>query len=144
MAFFKKNKKEDKVKEVKIAEDNSPEIRVDEQKLGKTKNDSEKKKILTNLVNTDLSWVLRNPRMSEKAMYASDKNVYVFDIDKRANKRLIMEAVKSIYKITPKKVNVSKIAKKNVRNQRTGIRGVKSGGKKAYIYLNEGDKINIV
>lgn len=95
-------------------------------------------------VNTDLSWVLKNPRMSEKAMYASDKNVYVFDLDKRANKRLITDAIKAIYNVTPKKVNVSKIATKKVRNQRTGIRGVKSGGKKAYVYLSEGDKITIV
>ncbi len=92
----------------------------------------------------DLSWVLHSPRMSEKAMYAADRNVYVFNIDPRANKQLIKEALKAIYKIEPVKINVSKIAKKKVRNQRTGVTGVKAGGKKAYVYLKEGDKINVV
>ncbi len=93
---------------------------------------------------SDLSWVLTAPRMSEKAMYAADKNVYMFNINPRANKVLIKEALKQVYKVVPAKVNVSKIATKNIRNQRTGVKGVKSGGKKAYVYLKKGDKINIV
>lgn len=92
----------------------------------------------------DLSWVLTAPRMSEKAMYAADKNVYVFNISQHANKQQVKDALKDIYKVEPTKINVSKIAKKNVRNQRTGIRGTKGGGKKAYVYLKDGDKINIV
>ncbi len=108
------------------------------------KNKAEKPAVVSVQGQTDLSWVLHAPRMSEKAMYAADRNVYVFNIDPRANKQLIKEALKVIYKIEPVKINVSKIAKKKVRNQRTGIVGVKAGGKKAYVYLKDGDKINIV
>ena len=134
MALFKKDTEEKKAKTAKGGSPDQPKA-----DLGK-----EKVAAQPVSVTTDLSWVLHSPRMSEKAMYAADKNVYIFNIDPRANKQQIQYAIKEIYDVEPEKVNVSKIARKNVRNQRTGIRGVKSGGKKAYVYLKEGDKINIV
>jgi large subunit ribosomal protein L23 len=86
--------------------------------------------------------VLRNPRITEKAAYASDKNVYTFDIAPRASKVEVVKAVKEIYKVTPIKVNVSAIPKKRVFRKNSV--GVKGGGKKAYVFLKKGDKIEFV
>ncbi|MEZ4114234.1 MAG: 50S ribosomal protein L23 [Candidatus Paceibacterota bacterium] len=57
-------------------------------------------------ISFDSGAVIRNPRITEKAAYASDKNVYTFDIAPRASKLEIVKAIKSIYKVTPIKVNV--------------------------------------
>jgi len=92
----------------------------------------------------DIARVLSHPRITEKATIGIDKGVYVFDVVKDANKKQIKEAIKLVYKVDPVKVHVTTIAKKNVRNARTGIKGVKSGGKKAYVYLKKGDTISIM
>lgn len=87
--------------------------------------------------------VLKNARITEKATDLSQNhNVYVFEVDKNTNKREISKAIKSIYKVTPEKIRTIKIPLKNVISR--GKKGVKSGGKKAYIYLKKGDKLEII
>lgn len=93
-------------------------------------------------ISFDSGSVIRNPRITEKAAYASDKNVYTFDIEPRASKVEIVKAIKSIYKVTPIKVNVVAVPKKRV--VRKNSLGVKGGGKKAYVFLKKGDKIEFV
>ena len=88
--------------------------------------------------------VLSQPRITEKATNGIENGVYVFDVAVNSNKKQIKEAIKRIYNVTPLKVNVTTIRRKTVRNPRTGIRGVKSGGKKAYVYLKKGDTISIM
>ncbi len=90
----------------------------------------------------DSGSVIRNPRITEKAAYASDKNVYTFDIASRASKIEIVKAIKAIYNVVPVKVNVVAIPKKRVVRKNT--LGVKGGGKKAYVFLKKGDKIEFV
>lgn len=91
----------------------------------------------------DLTPVLRHARITEKATVAQSNNVYVFDVAVATGKRDIMQAVKSLYGVTPRKVAVVNIKRKNVRNARTGRTGVKGGGKKAYVYLKKGDSITL-
>lgn len=87
--------------------------------------------------------VLLRPRITEKAAIAADKNnVYVFEVVKTANKDSIAASVKAQYKVTPVKVRVANIPAKKVFVR--GKRGVKSGGKKAYVYLKKGDKIELI
>jgi len=86
--------------------------------------------------------ILLNPRITEKSSKNAEKNVYVFDVSPRANKILIKKAIKDIYKVDAVKVNVSKIPLKAVFSR--GKKGVKSGGKKAFVYLKKGDKIEII
>jgi large subunit ribosomal protein L23 len=69
------------------------------------------------------------------------EGVYTFDISAGATKRDIKQAVKSIYKVTPRKVAVVTVRSKNVRSARSGKSGVKSGGRKAYVFLKKGDTI---
>lgn len=92
---------------------------------------------------TDLSFVLKAPRITEKATDSiANSNAYVFDVSPRANKVLIAQAVKARYGVTPIKVNIVPVPSKKVFSR--GKRGVKSGGKKAYVYLKKGDKIELV
>lgn len=95
-------------------------------------------------VGRDLSHVLRHPRITEKATVVGGEgsSIYVFDISPRATKHDVLEAVKLYYKATPVKVNVAKVPSKRVRVR--GKMGVKSGGKKAYVYLKKGETIEIV
>jgi large subunit ribosomal protein L23 len=87
--------------------------------------------------------VLLRPRMSEKAIVGADKaGVYVFEVGKEATKKQIAASVKAEYKVTPLKVRTAKIMEKAVFVR--GKHGVKSGGKKAYVYLKKGDKIEII
>lgn len=88
--------------------------------------------------------LIKNPRITEKASMLYEGNVYAFDILPKANKTEISKAIFEIYKVKPKKIAVVTIKPKKVLSKRTGVRGVKAGGKKAYVYLNKGDKINIV
>jgi ribosomal protein L23 len=92
---------------------------------------------------TDHSFVLLNPRITEKATFAASNGVYVFDVAVSANKKQIMSAVNALYNVKPRQVRIVNIRPKTVRNARTGKAGMKSGGKKAYVYLAKGETITI-
>lgn len=87
--------------------------------------------------------LLTRPRITEKATASALGSVYVFDVAGNATKRDIIAAVIALYKVTPRKVAIAAIPKKSVRSMRTGIRGTKGGGKKAYVYLAKGETISI-
>lgn len=87
--------------------------------------------------------VLLRPRITEKAAISADRaGVYVFEVLPSATKKSIAASVKAAYKVTPVKVRVAKIAPKAVFIR--GKKGVKKGGKKAYVYLKKGDKIELL
>lgn len=88
------------------------------------------------------SAVIMNPRITEKAANVSDQNVYTFDVYPDANKIEIVKAIKATYGFTPLRVNVLAIPKKRVF--RTTANGVKRGGRKAYVTLKKGDKIEFI
>jgi len=86
--------------------------------------------------------ILVGPRITEKAAIASETNVYVFNVAGDASKNEIKKEVKRIYKVDPIKVNVV-----NSKGKKTFIRGKKGSKKdtrKAYVYLKDGDNINII
>jgi large subunit ribosomal protein L23 len=87
--------------------------------------------------------VLVRPRITEKAAIGIDKsNVYVFEVTEEATKGSISASVKKVYGVTPVKVHVARIYDKKVIVR--GKRGTKTGGKKAYVYLKKGDKIELM
>ncbi|MFH0846325.1 MAG: 50S ribosomal protein L23 [Patescibacteria group bacterium] len=101
------------------------------------------KKAQKNILNVKgLENILVRPRLTEKASLSMEKNVYVFEVSVDANKPQIAAAIKELYKVEPLKVNIVQIPPKRIIYR--GKRGIKSGSKKAYIYLKEGDKINIM
>jgi len=86
--------------------------------------------------------LIKGVRITEKSSLAADKGRYTFNVTDNANKNEIKKAIKMMYKVTPVKVTITQITSKTV--VRRGIVGVKSGGKKAVVYLKKGDKIEFV
>lgn len=91
----------------------------------------------------DYAHVLSAPRITEKASMHSTRNVVTFDVATRTNKHEIKKAVHAIYKVTPRMIHIVSLHPKMKRNARTGRTGMTSAGKKAYVYLKEGDTITI-
>jgi|SRR3989344_1055004 len=89
----------------------------------------------------DISTILKHARITEKASMHQEQGVYTFDIARSASKRDVMQAVRSLYKVTPRMVRVVTIPVKSRRNARTGKLGNTGGGKKAYVYLKKGETI---
>lgn len=89
--------------------------------------------------------ILKNPRITEKATVLAEGNVYTFNVDTNTTKNEIIKSVKALYKVTPVQVRTVTIPTKKVtpktRNQKIGTKG---GGKKAYVYLKKGDKIEVL
>ena len=90
-----------------------------------------------------LAHVLKNPRITEKASMHQGSSVYTFDVATSATKTQIAAAIRSVYSVSPRKVRIVQIPSKQTRSTRTGKRGVKTGGKKAYVYLKNGETITI-
>lgn len=86
--------------------------------------------------------IIKNPRITEKASFNAEQNVYTFDITKSANKTEIKKAIFTLYKVKPTKVNVLTVPRKNIMSK--GKAGTKGGGRKALVYLKKGDKIEII
>ncbi len=86
--------------------------------------------------------LIKNPRITEKASTAFEKNVYTFEVATSANKTEISKAIFALYKVKPVKVNIVRIPRKKVMTR--GKEGTKGGGKKAFVYLKEGDKIEFI
>ena len=86
--------------------------------------------------------IIKKPRITEKASFAVEANVYSFDVSDNANKTEIKKAIFALYKVKPTKVNVLSVPRKNIVSK--GKIGVRGGGKKALVYLKKGDKIEFV
>lgn len=98
----------------------------------------------TTVVNKNLAGVLRNPRITEKAAYAAESNVYVFNIDMRATKEDVRNAIIAAYKVTPIKINIVNIKAKPVKSRRIRKTHYTARTKKAYVFLKKGQTIQIV
>ncbi len=90
----------------------------------------------------NLSSIILRPRITEKATMSSEKSVYVFEINPNSGKKDVILAILDLYKVTPRKVRITKNPAKAVFIR--GKSGTKSGIKKAYVYLKDGDKIEII
>ncbi len=93
----------------------------------------------------DLAMVLIRPHVTEKASDLSEKGVYVFEINKLANKMHVRMAVEKIFKVKPVKIAVTLGAGKLMRNRNNNrVQIKKQVIKKAFVYLKKGDKIEFV
>ena len=89
-----------------------------------------------------MTTIIKNPRITEKASFSAEQNVYTFDITASANKTEIKKAIFALYKVKPIKVNVLTIPRKKIMSK--GKVGKKGGGRKAFVYLKKGDKIEFI
>ena len=128
MALFGKKKEETK-KETKVEDKATKEV-------------AEVSKAAATDYNLDA--VIVKPRITEKAIGQNENSVYTFVVRPDATKYQVRNAVKSLYNVTPVKVN---IVNKKPAKRFVGSRGSKKhvkGMKKAYVYLKKGDTINLV
>jgi large subunit ribosomal protein L23 len=84
---------------------------------------------------------LLRPYLSEKSTYLNSQSQYVFEINPKANKYQVTQAIKAIYGIKPLKVRIVKIKSKQIRYGRTI--GETKERKKAIVKLPSDKKIDI-
>lgn len=80
-------------------------------------------------------------RVTERAALLGENSVYVFNVAKDGNKTEIKKAFEKEFGKKPVKIRIAQIKDKAVMHR--GRFGIKRGGKKAYIYLKKGEKIEI-
>jgi large subunit ribosomal protein L23 len=87
--------------------------------------------------------VIKRPLVTEKNTTRADKaGVYTFEVDRRATKPEIRDAVQKLFNVTV--VGVRTSTHKGLE-RRVGYRKVMDAdGKKAMVALKEGDKIDIL
>ncbi|HEY8490396.1 MAG TPA: 50S ribosomal protein L23 [Dehalococcoidia bacterium] len=85
--------------------------------------------------------VLLRPLITEKSTMLAQEGKYAFQVDPRANKIQIREAVERAFNVRVKKVNVMNIRGKWRRVGRS--RGKEPDWKKAVVTLAEGDRIEL-
>ncbi len=85
--------------------------------------------------------VLRRPIITEKSTELADTGKYVFEVDPRANKFQIREAVEIGFSVVVHKVNVMNVRGRERRIGRHS--GREAGWKKAVVTLAEGYEIKL-
>lgn len=91
----------------------------------------------------DLSAVIVKPHITEKAVKQGEQNVYTFIVHKDATKYDVRDAVTELFKVTPVKVNIVNKAPRTYMSRSRGRRVSQKGQKKAYVYLKQGDSIEL-
>ncbi len=89
------------------------------------------------------SQIILAPRITEKAAFLSTVGAYAFNVAQDANKQEVAEAIREIFKVTPRKVTFVSIPRKQVRTRNSNRMGQTVGGKKAYVFLKKGETIEI-
>jgi len=92
----------------------------------------------------DLAGVIVRPHVTEKAVGMGDRNVYTFIVRADATKYLVRDAIISLFKVTPVKINIVNKTARQYKSKSKGRRLTEKGMKKAYVYLKDGDSINLV
>lgn len=79
--------------------------------------------------------VIKRPVITEQSMYATDDKKYTFEVDTRASKTEVRQAVEKIFDVDVKKVNILNTARKPKRMGR--YEGLTKKRRKAIITLTE-------
>lgn len=99
-----------------------------------------KKEVTTTKVVEAKKYIVK-PRITEKASLQSNVNAYTFVVTTDATKLNLISELKREHGVTPVKVNISNLPSKRVFIR--GKKGVKSGIKKATVFLKKGDTIKL-
>ena len=90
--------------------------------------------------------ILIKPIITEKATADSElRNCYSFEVDRKANKLEIKQAVESAYGVSVEKVRTINVRpERKTRYTRSGVQQGKTNAvKKAYVQLAEGEMIDL-
>lgn len=92
----------------------------------------------------DIHRVLKTIQVnSEKAQILTEDNIYVFQVDKRATKIEIKEAVKRVLGKEVVSVKTANYTGKKKRGRTSPVMGRRPNWKKAYVKLKAGEMIDI-
>jgi large subunit ribosomal protein L23 len=83
--------------------------------------------------------IIKAPVITEKTSNLANENVYVFKVDKKANKTQIKQAIESKFNVKVESVNT--VNTKSKKRRVGKYTGYTSAYKKAYIKLKEGSTI---
>ncbi len=89
--------------------------------------------------------IIVKPIISEKGeLFSEEMNKYIFQVDRKANKGEIKEAIESLFDVNVKKVNTCVMpGKMKIKNTKSGLqRGRKPAFKKAIVTLHSGEEID--
>jgi large subunit ribosomal protein L23 len=84
--------------------------------------------------------VLKRPILTEKSDYQRDNKQYVFEVDRRANKLQIREAIETLFDVRVEAVNTMMMKPKRRRLGRRTIT-TRPAWKKAVVTLAPGERI---
>ena len=87
--------------------------------------------------------ILVRPIISEKNTMLNERSQYVFEVDGRANKLMVRQAVEELFKVHVTAVNVMHVPGKRRRAPRSRTYGMTRSWKKAVVSLREGDRIEL-
>lgn len=89
----------------------------------------------------DLRSIIRRPIISERTMDLLAENKYTFEVDIKATKPQIREAVEQIFNVDVEKVNTMRVRGKKRRMGRS--EGKRPDWKKAIVTVKEGQRIEL-
>jgi large subunit ribosomal protein L23 len=87
------------------------------------------------------TFLIKQPWITEKSVVLNETGKYVFVVKPSATKNEIKKAVHDLYKVDVVSVNLVNTASKTKMFR--GRKSEKSGFKKAYVTLKEGQKIDL-
>src|SRR3989338_2509226 len=129
MALFKTNKKEAEAKK---------DVSADKEK---NKTVAKKAKVVKAVKTANDTKPKIRPHVTEKATFLSGKGVYVFRIKPEINKIMMKNFINKTYGVEPVKIGIVNSPVKTVFLRKRRV--LKSGYRKAMVYLKKGDKISI-
>ncbi|MGX6962048.1 50S ribosomal protein L23 [Vagococcus xieshaowenii] len=86
----------------------------------------------------ELHDLIKKPVITEASMLAMDEKKYTFDVDTRANKTLVKQAVETVFGVKVEKVNIMNVKPKFKRMGRYA--GYTSKRRKAIVTLTKDSK----
>lgn len=85
--------------------------------------------------------VISRPIVTEKSAHLAAQGQYIFEVDPKANKIQVKNAIRTMYSVIPTSVNIQSVEGKQVRFGRTY--GKRKDWKKAIVTLKKGQKIEV-
>lgn len=88
--------------------------------------------------------VIRKPLVTEKSMKKQEKGVYTFIVEKTANRPEIKRAIEMAFKVKVSRVRTQIVKGKRKRMKNMLMQGQRKDWKKAYVTLEEGQRLDII
>lgn len=96
--------------------------------------------VKSEMTKASYSSLILKPLFTEKAAMQNAHRVYTFAVQPKATKNEIKKAVEALFHVVPVKVTTQVLKPMAITFR--GRKGTSKGGKKACVYLKEGDVIN--